>query len=65
MERLINALLNDEHGISEEAYNALADYLCFMANTQDRFCMADLRLAQRLLPEVKRANATDGRFYYD
>ena len=51
MEKLIGALLNDENGICEEAYNALVEYL-------ETAGMSDM------LAWVKRADATDGRFYF-
>ena len=51
MEKLIGALLNDENGICEEAYNALVEYL-------------EKTNKQKLLAWVKRADATDGRFYF-
>lgn len=59
MKRLIEALLNDDHGISEEAYNALADLI-------------DSMLLKNVIKEkeymelheiIMQANGTDGRFY--
>lgn len=72
MEKLINELLNDENGISEEAFNALVEYLEDLSNGQgfnDGAEAIDIIhdegvKAEKLLAEVKRADATDGRFYY-
>ena len=52
-ERLIRALLDDDHGISTDAYDALMNWLsCHRAGS--------LELAERI-SEV--AEATDGRWY--
>lgn len=75
MEKLINALLNDENGISEEAYNALVEFLGNMADGKDfggsdggagalKVVHSEGERAEKLLAQVKLANATDGRFYY-
>lgn len=71
MEKLVNALLTQEDGISEEAFNALHDYLEELSNGQgfnDGAEAIDLIHnegvnAERLLDTLKRADATDGRFY--
>jgi hypothetical protein len=51
--RLIHALLDDDHGISSEAYDALINWLA---------CHKDgsLQLAERI---TDVAEATDGRWY--
>lgn len=54
MKKLIEALLKDENGISEEAFNALYDFVEDMGNTDQR---------DHLLAILKCADATDGRFY--
>lgn len=51
LKQLIDALLTDENGISEEAYNALLDYLENIGTSE-------------LTDYVKKADATDGRFYF-
>jgi len=61
MEKLINALLNDDNGISEEAYDALVEVLEHLALAPYTTYGAQ---AQRLLKDIKRADATDGRFYF-
>lgn len=65
MEKLINALLKDENGISEEAYNALVDHL-----TPLSYCPIGAEKsypesvdAKKALALLKCADATDGRFY--
>jgi len=60
MEKLIRALLTDENGICEEAFNALYEYLETAA-----YQKMTAREANRLLALVKSASATDGRFYFD
>lgn len=72
MEKLINALLTQDDGISEEAFNALVEYLEELSNGQgfnDGAEAIDLIhnegvMAERLLNMLKRADATDGRFYF-
>lgn len=64
MEKLIDALLSDENGISEEAYNILYEYLEFVRDTRDRFTLADQRIAIECLSKLCLADATDGRFYF-
>ena len=51
--RLIHALLDDDHGINDEAYDALINWLA---------CHKDgcLELAERI---IDVAQATDGRWY--
>lgn len=61
MEKLINALLNDDHGISENAYNALVVVLEHLALAQHTTFGHE---AKQLLAQVKLAEATDGRFYF-
>lgn len=51
-EIFVNSLMRDEHGISEETYVHLLDYLETM-----RY--------YALLEKVKRCDATDGRFYFE
>ncbi len=51
MEKLIRALLTDENGICEEAFNALYEHV--------------EQSHPELLALVKSASATDGRFYFD
>jgi len=71
MEKLINALLTQDDGISEEAFNALYEYLEELSNGQG-YNDADAcdiihnegELAAKLLEQIKRADATDGRFYF-
>lgn len=59
MQKLIEALLRDENGISEAAYNALVEWL----EELTLFPNAIGREATDVLVIVKRADATDGRFY--
>lgn len=61
---LIEALLNDDHGISEKAYNALVEYLenGINWNYPDEEC--DSEETTSLLIRVQQAEATDGRFYF-
>lgn len=61
MEELINALLYDEHGISERAYCALVEHLEDVALEAS----VDGGKARELLIRVREASATDGRFYFD
>lgn len=60
MNTLIESLLNDEHGISEQSYNLLVAWL------EDQCCYNGIRgyEAGILLAKVRRADATDGRFYF-
>lgn len=60
MRKLIYALLTDENGISEKAYNALVEYLEDMV----KFTGGTHAEWVDMLAEVKRADATDGRFYF-
>ena len=64
MEKLIEALLNDDHGISEEAYNALVEYLRDGINFNYPHSDLDQMENMHLLRRVQRADATDGRFYF-
>lgn len=74
MEKLVNALLNDDHGISEEAYNALVERLEEMAMGRNfrkdhapnalKIVQVEGKVARKLLAKVKQADATDGRFYF-
>lgn len=63
MKQLIEALLFDDHGISEEAYNALLDFLRSMDHNKSNLeaLGAD---ADGLYKYVITADATDGRFYF-
>ena len=72
MEKLINALLTQEDGISQEAFNALYEYLETLAES-DGFDQgpeaidivnSEAKMGKRLLEMLKRAYATDGRFYF-
>lgn len=51
--RLIRALLDDDHGISAEAYDALLNWLACHKN-------GNLELAERI---TDAAESTDGRWY--
>ena len=73
MEKLINALLNDENGISETAYDALCKYLAEVSAVKPDFddgaiaislVFEEAKEAKALLKLVKSADATDGRFYF-
>ena len=57
MKELINALLTDENGISEEAYHAL------LVTIESRLDL-DAFERDKLMKLVKSADATDGRFYF-
>lgn len=61
MEKLINALLDDDNGISEEAYNSLVALLEHLSLNPHSTLGNE---AKKLLPIVKMAYATDGRFYF-
>jgi hypothetical protein len=60
MKKLIDALLNDDHGISEDAYNALLQYLDDVAYSGDFVSPQYVKYIEY----VKKADATDGRFYF-
>lgn len=65
MEKLINALLTQENGISEEAFNALYEYLEELSDMDDNPSAYGIRTnARAMLDTLKRADATDGRFYF-
>jgi hypothetical protein len=57
MENLIEALLTDENGISEQAYEALVEFV------QGEMSI-DYIEREALLYRLKCADATDGRFYF-
>ena len=52
LEKLIDSLLDDDHGINEDAYSALLTYL------------ASLEEAELLESVNNRTESCDGRFYY-
>lgn len=72
MEKLINALLNDDNGISEEAFNALVEHLEMLAESVDfdqgpeaiDIVVSEAKQAIRLRELLRQADATDGRFYF-
>lgn len=71
MEKLIEALLTDENGISEESFNALFEHLEEVSGGADigdgnvavEILNRDGEKVRRMLEMIRRADATDGRFY--
>lgn len=58
MERLIHALLADDNGISDTAFEALFEYV------EDTYAGKDPINYEIYRGMLRRADATDGRFYY-
>ena len=63
MKKLIEALLNDPNGISEEAYMALVAMLEVLSLQASETNIIG-REAADMLERVKNCDATDGRFYF-
>ena len=64
MEKLIKALLNDDNGISEDAYHELLDFLATWFDPKVSDAEHMRANSQRLYDLVRNADATDGRFYF-
>lgn len=63
MKELIEALLKDENGISEDAYHALLDYLATWFDPSVARAEEQRKEAQALYDYARSCDATDGRFY--
>lgn len=63
MDKLINTLLQDPNGISEDTYHELLDFLASWFDPS--VARADKMRAesQQLYDRVRSCDATDGRFY--
>lgn len=64
MDKLIEALLKDENGISEDAYHELLDFLASWFDPSVARAEQMRANAQRLYDHVRSCDATDGRFYF-